>query len=170
MALKIQVLGKGMIPRGYGLAPRKEPFMADRTLIATILATPGLKVKYLNPNTNKFEGLTRDNFNRIYQAYNGVTAPTKKVAVTAPQAPLTPTPAAPVTPKAADVVSTAPVVEEKKEETPVEDVAPVVIEEETPAVEEKVEEDVVVPVAEEEEKSNNNNYNKNNNYKNNKKH
>lgn len=169
MALKIQVLGKGMIPRGYGLAPRKEPFMADRTLIATILATPGLKVKYLNPNTNKFEGLTKDNFNRIYQAYNGVTAPTKKVAVTAPQTPPV-TPAASVTPKAADVVPTTPVVEEKKEETPVEDVAPVIVEEETPAVEEKVEEDVVVPVAEEEEKSNNNNYNKNNNYKNNKKH
>ena len=38
--LKIQVLGNGFIPRGLGIAPRREPFKADLLLIQTILASP----------------------------------------------------------------------------------------------------------------------------------
>lgn len=67
--LKIQVLGTGMIPRGMGLAPRKAPFKADYTLIATIMNTPGLKVNFLNPETNKFQSLTPQNIKRMWDKY-----------------------------------------------------------------------------------------------------
>lgn len=67
--LKIQVLGKGLIPRGYGIAPKKTPFPADLTLIGIILSTPGLKVNFLNPETNVFSPLTRENYQRTYKKY-----------------------------------------------------------------------------------------------------
>ena len=56
--LKIQVLGQGLIPRGHGIAPKKEPFPADLTLIGLILGTPGLKMNYINPETNQLAPLT----------------------------------------------------------------------------------------------------------------
>ena len=80
--IKIQVLGKGMIPRGYGLAPRLEPFYADLTFINTILSTPGLTVRYLNPVTMQFGDIDRKNVKRIYEKYANVdygTAPAATV-------------------------------------------------------------------------------------------
>ncbi len=68
--LKIQVLGKGLIPRGMGLAPRKNPFFADFTMISTILATPGLQVNYLNPETNTMQSLTPKNLQRVWNKYS----------------------------------------------------------------------------------------------------
>lgn len=65
--LKIQVLGKGMIPRGYGLAPRKEFFKADLTLIHTILITPGLKVNAIAGD--KIVELTKSNVKKIWDKY-----------------------------------------------------------------------------------------------------
>ena len=70
MSLKIQVLGKGLIPRGYGLAPRKDPFNADLTLIQTILSTPGLIVNYIRPEDNKPVALDRNNLKRVWDKYN----------------------------------------------------------------------------------------------------
>ena len=70
--IKIQVLGKGMIPRGYGLAPRTEPFFADLTFINTIMNTPGLTVRYLNPTTMQFGDLDRKNVKKIYDKYSNV--------------------------------------------------------------------------------------------------
>lgn len=67
--LKIQVLGKGLIPRGHGIAPKKEPFSADLTLIGTILGTAGLKVNYINPETNQPSPLTRENYQNVYRKY-----------------------------------------------------------------------------------------------------
>lgn len=87
--LKIQVLGKGLIPRGYGLAPRLNPFPADLILIGTILSTPGLTVNYLNPDTNKMCPLTKDNLKRIYNNYgmenNNITLAPQKAVLTAPK-------------------------------------------------------------------------------------
>lgn len=68
--LKIIVLGKGLIPRGLGLAPRKEPFKADLTLIQTILATPGLKVKMLHPEDGHLVDLTKSNLTSNWQKYS----------------------------------------------------------------------------------------------------
>jgi len=91
--LKIQVLGKGLIPRGYGLAPRKEFFKADLNLIQTILMTPGLKVNMLNPEDDKIIAVTNANVKRLWERYRS-DIPTRKVVaggITAPVAPVKPT-------------------------------------------------------------------------------
>ena len=68
--LKIQVNGTGMIPRGLGLAPRKEPFMVtDIYLINLILNTNNLTVKFLNPETNVLEDLTRKDLRKNWDKY-----------------------------------------------------------------------------------------------------
>lgn len=66
--LKIQVLGSGMIPRGFGIAPRKEPFNADLDLITIILQTPGLKMNYLDKN-GQFKPLDRTNVRNVWREY-----------------------------------------------------------------------------------------------------
>lgn len=78
--LKIQVLGKGMIPRGLGLAPRKEPFPADLTLIQTILNTRGdFKINFINPETGKFAPLTKQNCQQMYRKYGDIPVSSKNV-------------------------------------------------------------------------------------------
>lgn len=69
--IPIQVLGTGLIPRIGVLAPRLEPFKADRTLIATIMSTPGLTVNFVNPETNATTKLTRQNMDRIIAKWSG---------------------------------------------------------------------------------------------------
>lgn len=81
--LKIQVLGRGLIPRGHGIAPKMEPFPANVMLIGTILSTPGLQVNFIHPETNKAVPLTRANYQKIYQTWRNV-APGPRVA-TEPQ-------------------------------------------------------------------------------------
>lgn len=66
--LKIQVLGKGLIPRGLGIAPRKEPFYADFTLICTILKTPGLIVNMIHPDGRSIR-LTNANCKSMFEKY-----------------------------------------------------------------------------------------------------
>lgn len=68
--LKIQVLGKGLIPRGYGLAPKKNPFPADLILIETILKNPGLKVRMMHPDDGHFVDVTTKNVKRLWEAYS----------------------------------------------------------------------------------------------------
>jgi len=104
--LKIQVLGKGMIPRGLGLAPRMEPFPADRNLIATILQTPSMSINYLHPENGKLFPLTRQNMKTVLEKYGKATYKNQeKVANTAPHTP-------------ADDEKAAPETEKPKEETP----------------------------------------------------
>lgn len=137
--LRIQVLGKGLIPRGYGLAPRLDPFPADLMMIATILNTNGLTVNYIHPEDGKPRLLTKANVKRVYDTYGNGYVVKKPVVNTAPVAP----------------VVEQPVVE-KVEETKVEepDYSP----------EEEVKEDTVQVVKSQE----NNKYNNNKNYHNNK--
>lgn len=68
--LKIQVLGKGLIPRGYGLAPKKHPFPADLILIETILKTPGLKVRMEHPADGHMVDVTTSNIKKLWAAYS----------------------------------------------------------------------------------------------------
>lgn len=67
--LNIIVLGKGLIPRISKLAPVKTPFKADLTLIQTIINTPGLQVKYIDPETNTPKDLTKNNCKGIWDKY-----------------------------------------------------------------------------------------------------
>lgn len=76
--LQIQVLGSGLIPRGMGIAPRKEPFKADLTLIQTIMSTNGLKINYINPETGSLCPLTKSNLKRVWSKY-GIKTENKKV-------------------------------------------------------------------------------------------
>ena len=69
-ALKINVLGSGLIPRGLGLAPREEIFNADRMTIYTILNTHGLTVNYFNPDKKKMMELTKKNLQKVWDKYS----------------------------------------------------------------------------------------------------
>ncbi|MCM1439724.1 MAG: hypothetical protein NC131_11085 [Roseburia sp.] len=103
--IPIQVLGTGLIPRIGVLAPKREPFMADRMLIATIMSTPGLTVNFVNPETGATTQLTRKNMDRIIAKWTGykkgAKVETKTSTVTPPAPEQKPTPPAPpVTPPA----------------------------------------------------------------------
>lgn len=80
--LNIQVNGHGMIPRGYGIAPRKEPFpVTDLYFISLILNTPGLSVKFVNPESNKLENITKNNLKKIWDKYSNYNPDTKKPVI-----------------------------------------------------------------------------------------
>ena len=87
--LNIQVNGYGMIPRGYGIAPRKEPFpVTDLYFINLILNTHGLSVKFVNPDTNKLEDLNKNNLKKIWDKYSDYNSDVKKPVIQ--QTPTTP--------------------------------------------------------------------------------
>ena len=167
--LKIQVLGKGLIPRGHGLAPKKDPFAADLMTIGAILSTPGLSATYIHPEKNKALPLTRDNYQKVYKTYDNAhlakkSAPEQKVeqkleVERTDHIHTGHTTAEPVVEKVTEQVEEAAApVEEKKEEV---------------VAETKVEDFVVTPAVKAEEgnkievkvggQSNNNNYHKNQN-------
>ncbi len=83
--LNIQVNGYGMIPRGYGIAPRKEPFpVTDLYFINLILNTPGLSVKFVNPESNKLEDINKNNLKRIWDKYSDYNSDVKKPVIQQP--------------------------------------------------------------------------------------
>lgn len=127
--LKIQVLGNGMVPRLGRLGPIKDPFPADKTLIATIIATSKMKINYLDPKTNKMKPITRDNLNEIWETYGDAEYDA-------------------VTPKMEESPS---VKEEKKESVPEQKVQPPVKNETKP--EEKSEDELLEEMIKEEEKN-----------------
>lgn len=132
--LKVQVLGKGMIPRGYGLAPRLEPFPADFTLITTIMSTPGLSVNMIHPESGRVVPLTNQNVKRMYETYadykpkqntTPATSPAvpaaEKTPVSEPVKVIPPVQTPPQNEKPAPVI---PPVQDKKPEAPVQQPAP----------------------------------------------
>lgn len=69
--LKIQVLGNGFIPRGLGIAPRREPFKADLLLIQTILASPArFTINMFHPETGKIIEITNKNVMSLWEKYS----------------------------------------------------------------------------------------------------
>ena len=104
--IKIQVLGTGMIPRDLGIAPRKEPFYADRDIIYTILSTPGLRINYLHPEDGRLLPLTRENMKKVLDKFKNATY----------DKPTATTPARPHVPEAPKKEESKP--EEKKVEAP----------------------------------------------------
>lgn len=159
--LKIQVLGKGLIPRGYGIAPRKEPFSADKNLISLILRSPGLSIKYISPVDGRAYDLDKNNFKRIWDKYSGKeftatkTGPAAENDTTAPKVPEPKFNSVPNTPP---VNTSAPATNVVKPETntnqttPAAPLKPIVPPEEGEAKEEK--------------RDNNNNNNKGNHHNN----
>ena len=164
--LYVQVLGKGLIPRGLGLAPRKDFFKADLNLIQTILMTPGLKVNMRNPEDGKIIPVTRENVKKLWDKYRSdrvkpVTTPNivKKVEETT-----TVTHVDALESKAdSKVDSVSLVVETNPSITPIKET-------EEPKVEEAKEEPIAIkPIIAPEENKNNQNNNNNNNNRHNKK-
>lgn len=79
-SLKVRVLGKGLIPRGGGIAPRKEPLKCDLNLIQLMLSTRGLEpLEFINPETNKAQPLTRENLKRTWDRYADYKGPEGEV-------------------------------------------------------------------------------------------
>ena len=66
----IQVLGYGLIPRGLGIAPKKEPFEADLETIKLILGHGALICNMINPKTGAKVRLTSANYMKMWNAYN----------------------------------------------------------------------------------------------------
>ena len=171
--LQIQVLGKGLIPRGLGIAPRKEFFKADLTLIVTILNTPGLKVNMLDTETNKIIPVTTANVRRLWDKYRSDRVKTTTTETVVPKSEATATtPTTTATPvvqttEAAkpETTEVKPVEETKTEEVEVKDET--VKTEETK--EEKKEATGIKPVNAPENKNNNHNNNHNNHNNNHKK-
>ncbi len=138
--LPVKINGRGLIPRGHGLAP-KNLVKADLQLIQLIMSTPGLSMEYIHPETNNLIPITRTNYMELYERFNArypngfvKAAPLDKPA----EVPASPEVAAPV-------VTPAPVAEV---------VTPVEVPMEVPVVESNVElpveevKDTVEPVEE----------------------
>jgi len=68
--LKIQVLGHGLIPRGYGLAPHKQLFWADKRLIQTILTDSRLSINMQHPVDGRLIPLNRVNLDKLWESYS----------------------------------------------------------------------------------------------------
>ena len=67
--LPIIVKGKGLIPRGHGIAPKLDPFYAGLNTITLIMNTRGMSVEFVDPRNKKSTPLTRDNFRQVYDEY-----------------------------------------------------------------------------------------------------
>lgn len=106
--LKVQVLGKGMIPRGYGLAPRLEPFPADFTLITTIMSTPGLSVNMIHPENGRVVPLTNQNVKRMYETYANYKPKQNSTPTSSPAVPVIENVSTPEPPKVIPPVQTPP--------------------------------------------------------------
>lgn len=81
MFIPIKVNGRGLIPRGHGLAP-KSYVKADLQLIQLILGTPGLSMDFIQEDTNTLIPLNRNNYLEIYERFvsqqSAVPVPEKK--------------------------------------------------------------------------------------------
>jgi len=71
--IRVRILGSGLIPRGGGLAPRKEPMLVDFNYLSLLMNTRNLKVLYQDPVTNSFHEMTVYNFKKIYVKISPVT-------------------------------------------------------------------------------------------------
>jgi len=129
--LPIIVEGRGLIPRGHGLAPKKDPFPASPVLISHILNTAGLKPIFVDPVSKKRMPLTKENYQRVYRNYedklNGIRkeTPAQEIKETKQESPIQISiPAPPVVPPIITppvVQVNPPVVNEPKVEEPKKD-------------------------------------------------
>lgn len=71
--IRVRILGSGLIPRGGGLAPRKEPMLVDFNYLSILMNTRSLKVLYQDPVSNDFHEMTIYNFKKIYDKISPIT-------------------------------------------------------------------------------------------------
>ena len=81
----IQVLGAGLIPRGMGIAPKKEPFPATKKEIELIMEHGTLQPRMRNPKTGKFVDITARNFEKLWDAF-AIEREEKKNTINRPKA------------------------------------------------------------------------------------
>lgn len=67
--VKIIVLGQGLIPRGHGIAPKKEPFEVDLKVLNLILGQGGLRPFAIHPITGSKIEITYKNLNKIWSIF-----------------------------------------------------------------------------------------------------
>ena len=68
--LPVWVDGKGLIGRGYGLAPRKTIINAGKDLMEFFLSNPNITPVHVDPETKKSVRINRENYEKILQRYN----------------------------------------------------------------------------------------------------
>lgn len=124
--LNVIVLGNGLIPRGFGIAPRKTPFGVDVKTLKIFTETPWIETYAINPSTGAKVLLNPTNYEKTYNAwadeYYVKPAPAPKVTPTPVTKPYVPQPKKEEPRKEeVKVEQPAPVEtkEEPKEETPV---------------------------------------------------
>lgn len=71
--IRVRILGSGLIPRGGGLAPRKEPMLVDFSYLSILMNTRSLKVLYQDPVSNDFHEMNVYNFKKIYDKISPIT-------------------------------------------------------------------------------------------------
>ena len=76
--ISIRVDGRGIIPRLGTIAPRKQPFKADLSMLATIIASPGLIAIAIDPVTKQETTLNSGNYRKIY---NRLVSKSEKQAI-----------------------------------------------------------------------------------------
>lgn len=95
MFLNIKITGSGRIPRLGGLAPRMTPTKANWDLITIIMNTPGLGIRYYNPEVDQWAPLNRKNMKLVWDKYSNWDYFTKKAPTqTSPVVPDAPIPQA----------------------------------------------------------------------------
>ena len=120
--LKIRVLGRGLLPNGLGLAPRKEFFNADFNTINSMLLQPGLTVEYMHPELKKPVVLSPKNAKKIFENF-GIKEEKKPIRRIGKAPVKTSTPSLKPVEVKPSVIEDLPKVEENKEEFPVVDIA-----------------------------------------------
>ena len=65
--IKVRILGKGLIPRGYGLAPRKEPLEVDWNFLNILLNNGSFKIQGLDIDKKEFVEINLANAKKMYE-------------------------------------------------------------------------------------------------------
>ena len=79
--IKVRILGHGLIPRGYGLAPRKEPLEIDWNFLNILLNNGSFKIQALVPDKKEFVDITIGNARKMYELLSRKRTEVKKVEV-----------------------------------------------------------------------------------------
>lgn len=73
--IKVRILGQGLIPRGYGLAPRKDPISVDWRFLNLLLNYGSFKIQYLDPEKKQFFDVTNANAKKVYEKFSAINVP-----------------------------------------------------------------------------------------------
>ena len=83
--IKDRILGHGLIPRGYGLAPRKEPLEIDWNFLNILLNNGSFKIQALVPDKKEFVDITIGNAKKMYELLSKKRTEVKEVIKVEPK-------------------------------------------------------------------------------------